>query len=78
VGGEEAAAVLRVVGAQREFDFPPSDHLALGAALGLLDFDAGAPPGDALVAWSSSWCESSGPGASERQLLYIYVCGRLD
>jgi len=42
VGGEEEAAVLRVVGAQREFDFPPADHLALGAALGLLDFDAGA------------------------------------
>jgi len=63
VGGEEAAAVLRVVGAQREFDFPPADHLALGAALGLLDFDAGAPPWDALAAWRSSRRASWGPGA---------------
>ena len=35
---------LRSVGAPAEFAFPPADHLALGASLGLLDFDAGAPP----------------------------------
>ena len=44
MGGEEAAVELRSVGAPAEFAFPPADHLALGASLGLLDFDAGAPP----------------------------------
>ena len=43
MGGEEAAVELRSVGTPAEFAFPPADHLALGAALGLLDFDAGAP-----------------------------------
>ena len=42
VGGEEAATVLRTVGVQRNFDFAQQDHVALGAALDLLDFETGA------------------------------------
>lgn len=40
VGGEENAAVLREIGAQRQFGFPHRDHVALGESLGLFDFDA--------------------------------------
>ena len=42
VGGEEAAVVVREVGKQPEFSFDPIDHVALGASLDVLDFDAGA------------------------------------
>lgn len=42
VGGEDAAAVLRTVGAPRAFDFAPKDHVALGEELDLVDWDAGA------------------------------------
>jgi hypothetical protein len=42
LGGEEHAAVLRTVGAPRDFGFTPKDHVTLGEALGLLDFEAGA------------------------------------
>jgi seryl-tRNA synthetase len=41
-GGEEAFRELRRVGEPRRFDFAPADHLALGQALGLWDFDGGA------------------------------------
>lgn len=41
-GGEDNAAELKVVGAQREFGFAPKDHVALGEALDLLDFEAAA------------------------------------
>lgn len=42
VGGEEAAREVKVVGQPRSFDFPVLDHVALGEALDLLDFEAGA------------------------------------
>jgi len=41
-GGEEHFSELRRVGTPRRFDFPPRDHLALGEALDLFDFEAGA------------------------------------
>jgi len=41
-GGEDDAKELRRFGAPSEFAFTPKDHLALGGALGLLDFDGGA------------------------------------
>ena len=59
VGGEEMASVLRTVGAPREFASAPADHLALGAALGLLDFDAGMGPD----APGSVDTDLDGPGA---------------
>jgi seryl-tRNA synthetase len=34
--------VLRHVGTPRQFDFAPKDHLQLGEALGLIDFESGA------------------------------------
>lgn len=40
IGGEEDAAVIRTVGAPRQFDFPHLDHVTLGESLGLLDFDS--------------------------------------
>lgn len=40
-GGEEHAALLREVGKPREFGFKHRDHVAVGEALGLFDFDAG-------------------------------------
>lgn len=42
IGGEGEAAVLRAVGRQRDFGFDPRDHVAIGEALGLLDFEAAA------------------------------------
>ncbi len=48
MGGEDAAAELRSVGTPAEFEFLPADHLALGGSLGLLDFDAGASPSQAV------------------------------
>lgn len=41
-GGEEHAAVLREVGAQRAFGFKARDHVAIGEDLGLIDFESGA------------------------------------
>ena len=41
-GGEEHAAVLREVGAQRAFGFEARDHVAIGEDLGLIDFESGA------------------------------------
>jgi len=41
-GGEEDFHELRRVGEPRSFDFAPRDHLALGQALDLVDFEAGA------------------------------------
>ncbi|MCA1964358.1 MAG: serine--tRNA ligase, partial [Prosthecobacter sp.] len=38
----EENPVVRVWGTPPPFDFPPKDHTALGAALGILDFEAGA------------------------------------
>jgi seryl-tRNA synthetase len=42
VGSEEAAALRAEVGAPRAFAFTPRDHLALGEALDLLDFETAA------------------------------------
>ncbi len=43
VGGTPADnKVIRRVGEPRKFDFPPKDHVALGEALDLVDFEAGA------------------------------------
>jgi len=42
IGGEDNAAVMRTVGGQREFGFAPKDHVTLGEALGLLDFETAA------------------------------------
>lgn len=42
VGGEEEAVVLREVGSQRAFEFENvQDHVSLGEALGVLDFEHG-------------------------------------
>ncbi|HEX8202221.1 MAG TPA: serine--tRNA ligase, partial [Isosphaeraceae bacterium] len=40
--GDEASRELRRVGTPRAFDFPPKDHVEIGRALDLIDFDAGA------------------------------------
>ncbi|KAI8471369.1 MAG: hypothetical protein J3K34DRAFT_417403, partial [Monoraphidium minutum] len=42
IGGEDNAAALRTVGSQRQFGFDPKDHVTLGEALGLLEFEAAA------------------------------------
>jgi seryl-tRNA synthetase len=39
---EEDAVVLREVGRRPSFEFEPRDHLEIGAALGLIDMEAGA------------------------------------
>ena len=39
---EEDSRELRRVGTPRTFDFPPRDHVAIGKALDLIDFEAGA------------------------------------
>jgi seryl-tRNA synthetase len=39
-GGEADFRELRRVGEPRRFDFAPADHVALGAQLGLFDFEA--------------------------------------
>ncbi|HEX2096122.1 MAG TPA: serine--tRNA ligase [Solirubrobacterales bacterium] len=39
---EEDAVVLREAGGSPSFDFEPRDHLEIGAALGLIDMEAGA------------------------------------
>jgi seryl-tRNA synthetase len=41
VGGEADFVELRRSGSPREFGFPPRDHLELGAALDLFDFEGG-------------------------------------
>lgn len=41
-GGEEAAAVRKEVGSKPEFAFPAKDHVELGQALDLFDFDSAA------------------------------------
>ncbi len=41
-GGEDDARELRRVGQPRHFDFEPRDHLAIGRALDLFDFEGGA------------------------------------
>ncbi|WP_019931934.1 serine--tRNA ligase [Nocardia sp. BMG111209] len=41
-GGEDDYIVLETVGATREFDFEPKDHLELGEALGIIDMERGA------------------------------------
>jgi seryl-tRNA synthetase len=38
---EDLSRELRKVGTPRAFDFPPRDHVALGKALDLIDFEAG-------------------------------------
>ncbi|WIA23340.1 hypothetical protein OEZ85_000104 [Tetradesmus obliquus] len=42
IGEEDNAAVLSLVGEQRAFDFPVRDHVSLGEALGILDFETAA------------------------------------
>lgn len=46
LGGEDACVMLRTVGAQRAFDFPVRDHVTLGEALDLVDFDSGSEVSD--------------------------------
>jgi len=41
VGGEEEATLLREVGSKADFGFEAKDHVRLGEALGVLDFDTG-------------------------------------
>lgn len=38
---EDSNKVVRVVGRPRAFDFPPKDHVELGKALDLIDFESG-------------------------------------
>jgi seryl-tRNA synthetase len=40
-GGEEHAGIVKEIGAQRDFGFEVKDHVSLGEALGVLDFDSG-------------------------------------
>lgn len=42
LGGEDNAATLRTVGAQREFEFEPRDHVTVMEALDLIDFESAA------------------------------------
>ncbi len=42
IGGEEDARELEIVGTPREFDFEPKDHLEIGEALNLIDFETAA------------------------------------
>ncbi|KAJ4962531.1 hypothetical protein NE237_022470 [Protea cynaroides] len=42
IGGEDCSALRKMVGSQREFNFPAKDHLQLGKELDLFDFDAAA------------------------------------
>lgn len=42
VGEEDAATVLKEINSPRSFDFEIKDHVALGEALDILDFDTGA------------------------------------
>ena len=42
MGGEEAAAVIEEVGTAPSFPFESKDHLALGEALDIIDFETGA------------------------------------
>eukprot|EP00898_Chlorokybus_atmophyticus_P007715 jgi/Chlat1/7945/Chrsp68S07370 len=42
LGGEEVAVVRSLVGSQRDFGFKPKDHVALGEALNLIDFESAA------------------------------------
>jgi len=51
VGGEADAKELEVVGEQRQMDFEVKDHMQLGAALGLMDFEAGAAVAGAKFAY---------------------------
>jgi seryl-tRNA synthetase len=41
-GGEDDFVVLETIGAPREFDFEPRDHIELGRMLGAIDLDRGA------------------------------------
>lgn len=40
-GDEEHAVELKVIGSKREFGFEPKDHVSLGEALDVLDFESG-------------------------------------
>lgn len=42
VGGEEVAVLLEEVGAQPKFNFEAKDHMAVGEALDIIDFETGA------------------------------------
>lgn len=41
VGGEDVSVQLALVGQKPSFDFEAQDHLALGEALDLIDFETG-------------------------------------
>jgi len=41
IGGEDVSVVIQEIGSQRNFGFEPKDHVALGEALDILDFEAG-------------------------------------
>ncbi|KAI3962494.1 hypothetical protein MKX01_021769 [Papaver californicum] len=40
IGGEDCSGLRKMVGSQRQFDFPVKDHVQLGKELDLFDFDA--------------------------------------
>ena len=42
VGGEEVAAIVQQIGTPPSFPFEPKDHLAVGEALDIIDFETGA------------------------------------
>lgn len=42
IGSEDAATVRKVVGSKRPFEFPAKNHVELGEALDLIDFEAAA------------------------------------
>ncbi|XP_074272731.1 serine--tRNA ligase, chloroplastic/mitochondrial isoform X2 [Silene latifolia] len=42
IGGEDCSALRKMIGRQRDFDFPVKDHMELGKELDLFDFDAAA------------------------------------
>jgi len=69
VGADESANRLeRAWGEPREFDFEPKDHVDLGAALGILDFERAAK-----IA-GSRFCLSRGQGARlERALINFFL-----
>ncbi len=42
MGGEEAARVIKMVGSRRNLGLEVKDHMAVGTALDLIDFETGA------------------------------------
>eukprot|EP00882_Tetradesmus_deserticola_P009526 GHRQ01010058.1.p1 GENE.GHRQ01010058.1~~GHRQ01010058.1.p1 ORF type:complete len:343 (+),score=64.45 GHRQ01010058.1:102-1031(+) len=64
-GGEENATVLSLVGEQRAFDFPVRDHVSLGEALGILDFETAAEGVRQQVLLPEGRCHTARAGPRE-------------